>query len=77
MDINSKIFVRGHFLQVDIFIYKLSISVFLGLDNHNFSFVGVNSHTHMREEILEKFVLLIKVKWKRFHKNNLMSIDLN
>ena len=50
MNINSWVFVRRQFLQVAIVIHKISLSVLLGFDNHNFWFASVNNHTNGREK---------------------------
>ena len=52
-NLNFEIFVGIHFLQVAIVIYKISVSVLLGFDNHNFCFVSIDCHTHGRAKILK------------------------
>jgi hypothetical protein len=53
MNINFKIFVRRHFLQVVVFIYESIVGDIIGFNYYDFHFVSINSHTHTRPKIHE------------------------
>jgi hypothetical protein len=47
VNIDSKIFVSSHFLQVVVVIYKGIISDLIRFNDHDLSLVSINNHTHI------------------------------
>ena len=49
VNINSKIFIWSHFLQVIVVIYKGIIRDLIGFNNHDLSLISINSYPYWRK----------------------------
>ena len=74
-EVNAQILIRKNLLSALVIILETILGDIFGFNDHEFSFVGINRHTHLGEVVLESLKVSIKVVMDFCKKHDIINIE--